>query len=105
MKGPTNTAMKYDAFISYKHEKLDMEVAKKLHSALETYHIPKAVQKKTGMKKIERVFRDQTTIFFRLLKSPDTCLLYAQQQLRTPTGSTRKSRLSSAFTEEKTSWR
>ncbi len=51
--------MKYDAFISYKHEKLDMEVAKKLHSALETYHIPKAVQKKTGMKKIERVFRDQ----------------------------------------------
>ena len=51
--------MKYDAFISYKHEKLDMEVAKKLHSALETYHIPNAVQKKTGMKKIERVFRDQ----------------------------------------------
>ena len=45
--------MKYDAFISYKHEKLDMEVAKKLHSALETYHIPNAVQKKTGMKKIE----------------------------------------------------
>ena len=51
--------MKYDAFISYKHEKLDTEAAKKLHSALETYHIPKAVQKKTGKKKIERVFRDE----------------------------------------------
>ena len=51
--------MKYDAFISYRHTPLDMETAKKVHSGLETYHIPKPVQKKTGKKKIERVFRDQ----------------------------------------------
>ncbi len=40
--------MKYDAFISYRHLELDMEIAKKVHSGLETYHIPKAVQGKTG---------------------------------------------------------
>ena len=51
--------MKYDAFISYRHLELDMEIAKKVHSGLETYHIPKAVQEKTGKKKIQRVFRDQ----------------------------------------------
>ena len=51
--------MKYDAFISYRHTPLDMETAKKVHSGLETYHIPKPVQKKTGKKKIARVFRDQ----------------------------------------------
>ena len=32
--------MKYDAFISYRHTALDLSVAKKLHKALETYHIP-----------------------------------------------------------------
>ncbi|MBR6094304.1 MAG: TIR domain-containing protein [Lachnospiraceae bacterium] len=51
--------MKYDAFISYKHAPLDLEVAKKVHKTLENYHIPKAVQKRTGMKRINRVFRDQ----------------------------------------------
>ena len=51
--------MKYDAFISYRHTPLDMKVARNLHKALETYHIPKAVRKKTGKKKITRVFRDQ----------------------------------------------
>ena len=51
--------MKYDAFISYRHTALDLSVAKKLHKALETYHIPKSVQKKTGKKRINRVFRDQ----------------------------------------------
>ena len=51
--------MKYDAFISYRHAPLDMEIAKKLHKALETYHIPASVRKKTGKKKISRVFRDQ----------------------------------------------
>ena len=52
-------AMKYDAFISYKHAPLDLEIAKKIHKTLENYHIPKAVQKRTGMKRINRVFRDQ----------------------------------------------
>ena len=51
--------MKYDAFISYRHTPLDMEFAKKVHGGLETYHVPGAVQKKTGKKKIQRVFRDQ----------------------------------------------
>ena len=51
--------MIYDAFISYRHANLDTEIAKKVHTGLETYHVPKAVQKKTGKKKIERVFRDQ----------------------------------------------
>ena len=51
--------MIYDAFISYRHAPLDMEIAKKVHTGLETYHVPGAVQKKTGKKKIERVFRDQ----------------------------------------------
>lgn len=51
--------MKYDAFISYRHTELDMEIAKKVHTGLETYHIPKSVQEKTGKKKIQRVFRDQ----------------------------------------------
>ena len=51
--------MKYDAFISYRHSELDMEIAKKLHTALETYKVPVAVQKKTGKKKVQRVFRDQ----------------------------------------------
>ena len=51
--------MIYDAFISYRHTPLDMEFAKKVHTGLETYHVPAAVRKKTGKKKIERVFRDQ----------------------------------------------
>ena len=51
--------MKYNAFISYRHTELDMEIAKKLHKGLETFHIPKPVQKKYGKKRIERVFRDQ----------------------------------------------
>ena len=51
--------MKYNAFISYRHTPLDMKVAKKLHKALETFRIPASVRKKTGKKRIERVFRDQ----------------------------------------------
>ena len=51
--------MRYDAFISYRHSPLDMEIAKKVHTGLETYHVPGAVRKKTGKKKIQRVFRDQ----------------------------------------------
>ena len=51
--------MKYNAFISYRHAPLDMEIAKKLHKALETFHIPISVRKRTGKKRINRVFRDQ----------------------------------------------
>lgn len=51
--------MKYDAFISYRHTPLDMEIAKKLHKGLETFPVPAAVQKSSGKKKISRVFRDE----------------------------------------------
>lgn len=51
--------MKYDAFISYRHTPLDMEMAKRLHKGLETFKVPRAVRLKTGKKNIKRVFRDQ----------------------------------------------
>lgn len=51
--------MRYDAFISYRHSPLDMEIAKKVHTGLETYRIPGSVRKKTGKNKMGRVFRDQ----------------------------------------------
>ena len=50
---------KYDAFISYRHLPLDKAVAKKLHTELETYHIPKSVAKATGKAKMGKVFRDE----------------------------------------------
>lgn len=51
----------YDAFISYRHSKLDMEIAKGIHKRLESYRLPKEALSKVanGKKKIERVFRDQ----------------------------------------------
>ncbi|MGN0428401.1 MAG: TIR domain-containing protein [Agathobacter sp.] len=51
--------MRYDAFISYRHSELDMYIAKKIHKGLETFKVPRSVAKKTGKKKIQRVFRDQ----------------------------------------------
>jgi hypothetical protein len=51
--------MRYDAFISYRHGELDGLVAEKLHRMLETYRIPAPIAKKTGKKKLERVFRDR----------------------------------------------
>ena len=51
--------MKYDAFISYRHTDRDMFVAKLLHKSLETFKVPKSVQKTSGKKSIKRVFRDQ----------------------------------------------
>ena len=49
----------YSAFISYRHLEPDMTVAKKLHTLIETYHIPKAVKVSSGKNKMGRVFRDQ----------------------------------------------
>ncbi|SDA62147.1 MTH538 TIR-like domain [Butyrivibrio sp. INlla18] len=48
----------YNAFISYKHADLDNKVAAMIEKDLEHYHIPARIQKKTGIKKIERIFRD-----------------------------------------------
>ena len=54
-----NNSQQYCAFISYRHLMPDMAIAKALHTAIETYHIPVSIQKKTGRKKMGRVFRDQ----------------------------------------------
>ena len=50
---------KYCAFISYRHQSPDDAVAKALHTAIETYGIPAVIRKKTGRKRMGRVFRDQ----------------------------------------------
>ena len=49
----------FDAFISYRHKPLDMAVAKAIHKQIETYRIPGTIRKKTGQKKMGKVFRDQ----------------------------------------------
>ena len=49
---------KYSAFISYRHLEPDMVVAKRLHTAIETYHIPAEIKKQSGRKRMGRVFRD-----------------------------------------------
>ena len=54
-----NNGVKYNAFISYKHASLDMAVAKRIHKGLETFKVPGSVKRKTGRKRIERIFRDQ----------------------------------------------
>ncbi|MBO4458598.1 MAG: TIR domain-containing protein [Butyrivibrio sp.] len=48
----------YNAFISYKHADLDNKVAAYVEKHLEHFHIPAKIRKKTGVKKIERIFRD-----------------------------------------------
>ncbi|MBP5260999.1 MAG: TIR domain-containing protein [Clostridiales bacterium] len=49
----------YNAFISYKHAPLDSKVAEHVQRSLEHFHIPGKIKKKTGKKKIERIFRDK----------------------------------------------
>ena len=55
-------AVKYDAFISYRHCSPDKEIAEKLHKALENYRLPHAIAKKVGRRKLERVFRDEAEL-------------------------------------------
>lgn len=55
----SDKVVEYSAFISYKHGDLDSFVAENLHKAIETFHIPKNIQKATGKKQMERVFRDK----------------------------------------------
>lgn len=50
---------KYDFFISYKHGNLDSIIAGYIQKKLERYKIPREIQKKSGKKKITRVFRDK----------------------------------------------
>ena len=49
----------YGAFISYRHQSPDQEIAKALHTAIETYRIPASVRRQTGKKHMGKVFRDQ----------------------------------------------
>ena len=49
---------KYCAFISYRHQSPDQEIAKALHTAIETYGIPASIKKKNGIRKMGKVFRD-----------------------------------------------
>lgn len=51
--------MKYDAFISYRHAPLDIEVSEQIHRRLESIRVPGSVRKMSGKRRIERVFRDQ----------------------------------------------
>ena len=49
----------YNAFISYKHGPVDNKVAAHIQSQLEHFHIPGKIRKKTGKKRIQRIFRDK----------------------------------------------
>lgn len=49
----------YNAFISYKHAPEDIIVAESIQRELEHFHVPSKIRKKSGMKKIDRVFRDK----------------------------------------------
>ena len=49
----------YNAFISYRHAPLDNRVAAEVQRRLEQFHIPRAIQKETGFRKIDRIFRDK----------------------------------------------
>ena len=53
---------RYDAFISYRHNPRDTSVARELQTRLEHYHIPKALQQRTGRRSISRIFRDQNEL-------------------------------------------
>ena len=50
---------RYTAFISYRHLTPDEEVAKKLHSMIESFGIPAPLKRSLGIRKMGRVFRDQ----------------------------------------------
>ncbi len=49
----------YDAFISYRHAKLDTEIAESIQHDLEHFRIPRAVRRSSGKKRIDRIFRDR----------------------------------------------
>lgn len=53
---------KYNAFISYRHNERDTLVASELQTQLERFHIPKAIAEQTGIRKIDRIFRDQNEL-------------------------------------------
>ena len=51
---------RYDAFISYRHVEPDRKWAKWLHTALETYRVPKRMVRQQGiLPRLRRAFRDE----------------------------------------------
>ncbi|MCR4670133.1 MAG: TIR domain-containing protein [Saccharofermentans sp.] len=52
----------YDAFISYRHAPLDIKVAEHIQRNLEFFYIPHNLRKKTGKKRISRIFRDKSEL-------------------------------------------
>lgn len=49
----------YDAFISYRHSPVDSKIAAEIQRRLEHFTVPRVLQRKTGKKKIGRIFRDK----------------------------------------------
>lgn len=49
----------YTAFISYRHTEPDEAIARKLHTYIENYAIPREIRRASGRQKMGRVFRDQ----------------------------------------------
>ena len=50
---------RYCAFISYRHQSPDMEIAKRLHTLIENYPVPAGIRRETGRRRPGKVFRDQ----------------------------------------------
>ena len=50
---------RYKAFISYRHQSPDQDIARKLHKDIENFGIPLSLKKALGIQKMGRVFRDQ----------------------------------------------
>lgn len=49
----------YNAFISYRHAPLDSKIAQEVQRRLEQYPVPRAIARRTGIRRINRVFRDK----------------------------------------------
>jgi hypothetical protein len=49
----------YGAFISYRHQSPDMEIAARLHKQIENYVIPSGIRQQSSKKRMGKVFRDQ----------------------------------------------
>lgn len=49
----------YNAFISYRHSPVDSKIAAEIQRRLEHFSVPRPIQKKSGIKKIDRIFRDK----------------------------------------------
>jgi formylglycine-generating enzyme required for sulfatase activity len=59
---PAAQPLRYAAFISYRHAEADRLWARWLHSALETYHTPRALIRQGVPARMGRVFRDEEEV-------------------------------------------